>query len=194
MTMKEAEQFFKQTNGNGYFMCLDSERKYEEFQSLNISADILQKWRQEKVDSLYADLWKDKNDTCFKLEEIFNLISYQTMNADEQMKVFISELSKCEILDNRFKIILIESIAGKTPSKKDGVLYFVSNYTNLRNELIEIVDKLLNFQIIEDKKLADRLSDAKKSYEKAFKNFSSKKGKQKQRMNKVLGFNFNVEN
>ena len=58
------------------------------------------------------------------------------MNADEQMKVFISELSKCEILDNRFKIILIESIAGKTPSKKDGVLYFVSNYTNLRNELI----------------------------------------------------------
>ncbi|MCI5666507.1 MAG: hypothetical protein SO112_04465 [Treponema sp.] len=67
MTMKEAEQFFKQTNGNGYFMCLDSERKYEEFQSLNISADILQKWRQEKVDSLYADLWKDKNDTCFQL-------------------------------------------------------------------------------------------------------------------------------
>lgn len=49
MTMKEAEQFFKQTNGNGYFMCLDSERKYEEFQSLNISADILQKWRQEKL-------------------------------------------------------------------------------------------------------------------------------------------------
>ena len=48
-------------------MCLDSERKYEEFQSLNISADILQKWRQEKVDSLYADLWKDKNDTCFQL-------------------------------------------------------------------------------------------------------------------------------
>ena len=83
------------------------------------------------------------------------------MNADEQMKVFISELSKCEILDNRFKIILIESIAGKTPSKKDGVLYFVFNYTNLRNELIDALAERPEKEESEEERVDSAKDDVK---------------------------------
>ena len=188
MIIKEAEEFFKQCNGNGYYMCLNDEPKYHEFQALHLSDDILDRWKQEKVQLLYEKLWDDKNDTWLKLHEIFELIRSPKINTEQSIKLFLNEVNKCMDLDNLSKIILIEEFAGKTESQEDGICFFICKYyPNLNEEMNIIVKKLMEFQHVEDLKLKKRLKSAIDKYEKVFNKFSKNK---KRKTKNEIGFKY----
>lgn len=176
MTIEEAEVFFKYFNGNGYHMCHDETGLYNEFLSLNLSEEILNKWRDEKIQSLYNELWLDKENVCWKIYQIFEMISYPRINIKQKIETLLTEVKKCVELDNFSRIIIIEDFAGRTKSQETGICYFICKYTELNKEMNEIVTDLIDSITTEDSDLQKRLDKAIINYKKAYKKFSKRIG------------------
>ena len=59
MNIKEAEEFFKKYHGHGYHMWHDDSVKNREFDSMKISPELKEQWRQDLIQDFFEHMLDD---------------------------------------------------------------------------------------------------------------------------------------
>ena len=172
MTLDEAELFYKKYNGNSFHMYREETSLYIEFTKLNLSSEIINEWNREIVIFLFNNLWNNREKVCFSLSRVFEVIIKDRENLNKNIQSFLFEVKKCTQLDYKQRIIIIEDFAGRDSSLKNGFCYFICKNTNYKDEMNEIVIKLMDFHCIGNEELEERLEKAKIRYKSAFDKFS----------------------
>ena len=177
MTLEEAERFYKNGNCNTFHMYREYTSLYHEFMQLKISEELLMQWKQETIEKLFAELWKNtgNNKVAFKIMDLFELIESEKNNIENNVMTLFKEIRKAISLDYLQRIIIIEQFAGTDTYQTMGFCYFICKNTNFADEMNEIVKNLMDFHCNGDEELEERLERAKKRYEYAFDKFSKQR-------------------
>lgn len=147
MSMSEAKQFFVDYHGHYYLMWHDDTIKYNKFKKMNISENILENWRQEIIQNIFDEL-KKENTNNFSLiigRFVDVLLSTKTKEKENSTKL-LTILERIPQLDEIQRIVLMEHMAGRNVVLDNGAIYFICAKTNIRKELLNILNKLSDFE------------------------------------------------
>lgn len=171
MTLEEAEKFYKTYAGNTFHMYRDETGLYKIFASLNIPADVLRKWDQEIIETLFNKIWGKKEDVIYYSWRLFDAIRRDEINLEKNILLFLKKMEKCVALDYKHRIIILEFFAGGTDSLEDGYCYFICKRTPYKELMNEVVTKLMDFTCADDKEQEKYRLMAVEKYKKAYKKF-----------------------
>lgn len=171
MTLDEAEKFYKTYAGNTFHMYRDETELYRNFESLNISEDVLKKWNQEIIENLFNTLWDKKVNVFYTFMQLFDAIKKDKNNLNKNVFLFLKEIEKCVDLDYKQRTIIIKNFAGGTPSLEDGYCYFICKRTPYQELMNDVVTKLMDFTCVDDDEQEKYRLMAVDKYERAYKKF-----------------------
>lgn len=171
MTLEEAEKFYKTYAGNTFHMYRDETGLYKIFASLNIPADVLRKWDQEIIETLFNKLWEKKENVFHYSWRLFDAIKRDKINLEKNVLLFLKEMEKCVDLDYKQRTIIIRDFAGGTASLEDGYCCFICKRTLYKELMNEVVTKLMDFTCTDDKEQENYRLMAVEKYKKAYKKF-----------------------
>lgn len=174
MNTAEAETFFKKYNGQSFHMWREALPVYEEFQSLNLSPDITEKWRQELLDDYFSRLFADYEDVWWIHSLIIDILKSTTTNLTENCNKLLDAMEKMTELNNRHKVIIIENMAGRTEPQEDGGVFLICRRTGLAKKMNKIMKLLICSYMPDDIDTNDRYHIAVKAYKKSYRRFRFK--------------------
>lgn len=146
MTIAEAEKYFKQYNGHGFHMCREEPKKYDEYKLLNISSELEEAWRQEIVDKIFENFFDSPERVWSAHSSVIKVLLATKTRVEENSHRLLSMMEQMSTLDKQQKILIIETMAGRTEPQKDGGCYFVCSRTTLGNRMNIIMEYLMDFE------------------------------------------------
>ncbi len=156
MTLKEAEEYFKEYGGNEYGMWHDDTGRYDEFKNLAISDETKARWRQETVEN-YIERLKNGDfvpmtsygltDTVSSLiSRTFDIIRTMKINNYDNTSLLLDTISALEISDKREKIYVMETMAKH---------YGQAFRYRLGRKMDAVFEKISDFPITEEDKIVN---------------------------------------
>lgn len=153
MTLEEARSFFFAYRGNLFFMQQEEPEKMQPFmRAIWWRRPVLHAWRKEILDSLYDDLVVEKkNEEAFiYIDDYFSLLRSMEWGTRKHIKKLLVMLDYAAAeLDPQQKILIMESLAGRTAIRQGGGVYFIKRHTvlhcKIRAQMKKVVEKLADF-------------------------------------------------
>lgn len=148
MLLSEAKEFFMGFGGFSFHMWREEPEKYKEFEALNIDDDTKEEWRQEIIRHYVDEYYRphDENRRWSLISTLIDVLFFTDTNKEENGRVLLDILSDgTESLDNRQKILTMESMAGRNSSFDGGIKWICLN-TDMENEMIDILRNLVDFE------------------------------------------------
>jgi len=171
MNLKEAEEFFKNYHGHGYHMWHDDPVKNREFDSMKISPELKEQWRQEIIQNFFEHLFDRPEEIWFRHRNLIDVIKETKTDKQKNCSKLLDSMEQFYSLDKKTKIIIIENMAGRTNPQEDGGCYLICVNTGLKERMHNIVHELMNFECAPDDSLYKRFLEAKNSYMTAYNKF-----------------------
>ncbi len=143
MTPEEAKEFYFQYLGFSFHMDREEPVKYSLFKQLNPGKDILRKWDEELLESLYDGLWQDPARIWVSHGNILRIISRNNCDSNQYLGRLLQEMEKMEHLDLFPMTLIIENMAGRTGPLKDGGVYIFCKYSGLAAQMNAVTERLI---------------------------------------------------
>ncbi|MDF2805003.1 MAG: hypothetical protein K0S61_4908 [Anaerocolumna sp.] len=166
MSLKEAKEFFVMMDCSSFVMARENLPKYNQYKLLNISREIENIWREEKLEYHYNMITNSWNEDMVlhydkMVDLVTNIKTLKSLNLIKKAtEIMINKLTIIE------KIIVSETILGRLDLDVRSGLIFLSydlGYRNLAEFFICTVKVLLDLQT-EEKDLTYRIENAQRTY------------------------------
>ena len=129
-------------------MSREEPEKYQLFRNLKISAKVLDLWFKELLDEIATKVLNDetKKNDWISITNYIEIMQSLKSNIEEYVKKMFTLLEYAsKNSDSKQKIIIMESLSGRTISQKDGGIYFVNHNTFLGAEMKKVLIEFINF-------------------------------------------------
>lgn len=143
MDMREAEQYFKSYMGNGYYMCLDDVAYYEEFCALHISEALKEQWRNELLCDYLSRVEVLSEDTWIHHSNVIELLRATTKNRRKHMTRLLDAMEAFPALDQRQRILVIESMAGPEDKHSIGGVALFRLFRDLMPRMKAVMERII---------------------------------------------------
>lgn len=144
MTLEEAKDFYFAYRGFSFHMDREEPARYNTFRMLGIGGDTLGKWDEELLEALFADFRSDLGRVWVKHGDILKIIGRGRCNARKYLKRLLAEMDKIRSSDLFGVTLMIENMAGRTESQRDGGVYVFSRYPDLAAEMTDVTGRLID--------------------------------------------------
>lgn len=143
MTLKEAEDFFKRYNGQGFHMLREEADAYKKYNQLQISGKQEDMWRLQIIEEQYCFIQSDKENAWGWFGNIIEIIHGLEETKDETLEQLMNSLKYISELDVRQRILVMEHMAGKPSGQNNGgyALYKSRNkfYKGLKENMAQVM-------------------------------------------------------
>jgi hypothetical protein len=156
MNIKEAEEFFKKYHGHGYHMWHDDPVKNREFDSMKISPELKEQWRQDLIQDFFEHMLDDPDKIWLQHDNVLKIIESTKTNLEENCTRFLDIMEEFHTLDKKQKVLIIENMAGRTNPQEDGGCYLICAKTDLKERMHNIMLKIMDFECTADDNLRER--------------------------------------
>ena len=117
--------------------------KYSNFRQLSLGKETLRIWDKELLEDLFKNLWQQPGHVWNRHGEILKIIRRNHCDATKYLERLLDEMKKMNDLDLFELTLVIENMAGRTESMKDGGAYVFHRYSKLSERMNEIVERLI---------------------------------------------------
>ncbi len=167
MTLAEAKGVYFQYYGQGFQMDREEPLKYESFRQLDLKETVLKTWDEELLDQLFQELWSKPDRVWITHGIILKTIRRGHCDMQQYLQRTIDEMAKMNDLDLFQQTLIIENMAGRTESMKDGGVYVFYRYPKLSKKMNDVMERLIASQRKEQER-NKRYEDAVKHYRSAY--------------------------
>ncbi len=177
MTLEEAKEFYFEYYGFSFHMDREEPVRYGSFMMLHPGDDVLGKWDGELLDGLLADLWSDPARIWVSHERIFRIIGRHKCDTGKYLHRILDEMAKMEDLDLFNMTLIIENMAGRTESMKDGGVCILCRYPTLAGRMNDVMERLIA-ACSANHETDDRFEEAVCRYRSAYRKWGGKAGRE----------------
>ena len=173
MDIKEAELYFKKYDGHGFHMFREEPVQYKKYKELNIGSDIEEQWRQDIIETLFQHFFDETQKVWLQHSKAVEIIKGVKSNMENNCFRLLMLMEQISSLDIKQKILILETMAGRTEKQEDGGCYLICSYTTMQEKMNTIMQDLIeNALNAEDRDNTDeRLFRAIHNYELAYARF-----------------------
>ena len=143
MTLEEAKEFYFQYYGHSFHMDREEPLKYQSFTQFSLGKETLRMWDEELLEDLFKNLWQQPGHVWNRHGEILKIIRRNHCDATKYLERLLDEMKKMNDLDLFELTLVIENMAGRTESMKDGGAYVFHRYSKLSERMNEIMERLI---------------------------------------------------
>lgn len=165
MTLEEAKQFYFRYLGHSFHMGREEPGRFNSFRMLDLQEETLREWDEELLEKLFDDLWARPGRTWQVHGDILKIIDRGHCDPQKQLSRLLDEMEKMDRLDRFELTLVIENMAGRTQSLKDGGAHVFARHKADTDRMNRIMEELIrNHQEEKDK----RYDEAVKRYRSAY--------------------------
>lgn len=174
MNLEEAKEFYFQYSGFSFHMGREEPVKYNSFMKLDLSKSVLREWDEELLDNCFARLWSDPGRVWVFHEKILEIVRRYNCDANQYLSMLLNEMEKMENLDAFNITLIIENMAGRTETTKDGGVYLFCKASGLSVRMNDITERLIN-SCSAKYGVDDRFEEAVRHYRSAYDTWGTSK-------------------
>ena len=145
MTLEEAKRFYFAYKGFSFHMDREEPVKYNMFRSLSLGKEVLQKWDEELLKEQFARMTEDPERAWVYHGDILKIISRGNCDISFWAERLLKEMGKMERLDAKNLMLIMENMAGRTESLKDGGVYLFCRHAKLGKQMEEVMKQFIGF-------------------------------------------------
>ncbi|MBQ3394080.1 MAG: hypothetical protein IJG64_02885 [Oscillospiraceae bacterium] len=143
MTPEEAKRFYFEYNGFSFHMGREEPSRYNAFRALDIDPDTLKRWDEELIRNSFEKLWSDPERAWAVHGTILDIIRRKNCDVRRELSRLLGEMEKMDSLSCSSITLILENMAGRTESLKDGGVILFSGYPSLGVRMQKVTDKLI---------------------------------------------------
>ena len=150
MTIEEAKKVFFKYNGSLFGMAREEKEIYDKFNKLNISDNLLEKWRRELFSCLYKQF---KEGGSYELFNKMYDISENKRSKDDLL-ILKESLYKVKYANAKVNACISETVLGrKDISERSGMIFWAYDIgeKETANELLDFVYELVKVKTTDEK-------------------------------------------
>ena len=117
--------------------------RYNSFMALDIDKDTLRSWDEELLNDRFEKLWADPEHVCAVHGNILDIIRRKNCDVRRELSRLLGEMEKMDSLSCSSITLILENMAGRTESLKDGGVILFSGYPSLGVRMQQITEKLI---------------------------------------------------
>ncbi len=143
MTLEEAKKFYFGYNGFSFHMGREEPARYNAFRALDIDPDKLKSWDEELLRNCFEKLWSDPERAWAVHGTILDIIRRKNCDVRRELSRLLGEMEKMDSLSCHSITLILENMAGRTDSLKDGGVILFSGYPSLGVRMQQVMEKLI---------------------------------------------------
>lgn len=171
--MADAEAYFKKYDGHTFHMGREEPEHYASYVKLKIPPDVTERWRQELIQETF-DRFFDQPDRVWCVHGgVLEILRNTKTQLEENCARLLSLMERMDDLDVRQKMLIIESMPGRTRTQTDGGCYLFCTRTTLGERMNAVMQRLIESALNDPDRgeLEERLLKAVSAYESAYQRF-----------------------
>ncbi len=167
MTLEEAKEFYFQYNGYSFHMDREEPAKYSRFRMLHIGEDTLREWDEELLEGLFERFRSDPARAWVYHGDILKIIGRGRCDTDRYMNRLLDAMEQMKHPDLSTVTLIVETMAGRTESMKDGGVYILCGQPGLAERMNRITERLIAVCAAEHG-TEERFEEAVRRYRRAY--------------------------
>ncbi len=169
MTLEEAKQFYFSYLGHSFHMDREEPAKANSFRMLNIDRETLRQWDEELLEGLFRDFRSRPGQAWIPHGRILEVLRRGYCDAAPWLSRLLDEMEQTDRFDMKETTLIIENMAGRTESMKDGGVCIFCKHPETVARMKDIMERLIEAKPAESAETAvgDRFEKAVRSYRKA---------------------------
>ena len=146
MTLKEAEELFKDLNGEDPYIIWHEagEKTLHEYFDLKIPVEEKKRWTEELMQRHFDDLASSPDYACSAFAKILDLLEYDYCDAKRYGSMLLDMMELMNYLDEEDRIYIIELMGSRLRNKPSGCRLFCERTTE-GGRMNVIMENLMRF-------------------------------------------------
>ena len=167
MTLEEAKEFYFQYLGYSFHMGREEPAKYSSFRMLDIDKEILQKWDEELLEELFVTMRAKPERSWSAHRDILQIIYRGNCDTAMYLTRLLDEMERMDQIDLFTATLILENMAGRTESMKDGGVYIFCKLSDLAVRMNVVTEHLIE-SFVANGSSDSRFNKAVRQYRKAY--------------------------
>ncbi len=118
--------------------------KYESFRMLDLGEDTFREWDEELLEQQFRKLWSGPGHVWTYHGNIIGIIRRGHCDAGRYLDRLLDEMQRMEDLEPFEMTLIIENMAGRTESGKDGGAYLLRSHPGLQKKAEDVMQRLIS--------------------------------------------------
>lgn len=143
MTKEEAKEFYQSYLGYSFHMGREEPAKYESFRRLGIGEDVLREWDEELLEEQFGELLNEPGRVWTHHENIIRIMNRGRCDTERYLERLLDGMQQMEDLGPDELTLVIENMAGRTESGRDGGAYLFRAHPELQKRMREVMQHII---------------------------------------------------
>ena len=143
MTKEEVKEFYQSYLGFSFHMGREEPGKYESFRMLDLGEDVLTEWDEELLEQQFGKLWSEPGRVWARHGNMIGIIGRGHCDTERYLGRMLDEMQRMEDLEPYELTLIIENMAGRTESGKDGGAYLFRSHPELKERMRDVMQRII---------------------------------------------------
>ncbi len=143
MTGEEAKEFYQSYLGFSFHMGREEPEKYDIFIKLGIGEDVLREWDEELLEQQFGKLLNEPGRVWAHHENIVRIMSRGRCDTEKYLERLLDGMQQMEDLGPDELTLVLENMAGRTESGRDGGAYLFRGHPELQKRMREVMQLII---------------------------------------------------
>ena len=164
MTIEEAKAFYLGYKGYTFHMDREEPVRANMFRMLQLGSETFREWDEELLEERFGCLRADPARAWTAHGDILRILERGYCDTGRWAERLLEEMDRMDRLEPEVRTLILENMAGRTESQKDGGICFFCRKTGLEEKMKETLERLMG---IPDPQDGERLERARKACRRA---------------------------
>lgn len=144
MNIEEAKEFYFRFDGHFFHMDREEPAKANMLRSMGLGPEVYREWDEELLQQYFDRLWADESRVWSIHNRILSILSRNICSPEYRCAELLRQMDGMTGLDLFNKTLILENMAGRTVTGKDGGVYLICTRTKLAEAMNRTVNAIIS--------------------------------------------------